>query len=112
MRSFRVSLVSVGLAALVTACAAEPRGAIERPPARLPAAAQAPALGTMTPNGSRITAVVRERKVWLPGSLAGSAPAVRPDRTLYSLTVEVVTAAPASSTVDGLARAGAVIEAF
>jgi hypothetical protein len=91
----------------------EPRAAAERAPAHPPGAvAPGPALGTIAPNGSRITATVRGRQVWPPGSLAGTRPAVRPNRTLYSLTIEIVTAAPAAPTLESLARPGAVIEAF
>src|SRR5207237_2337939 len=111
--SFRVGLVVAGLTAGIAACAAEPRGAVERAPARLPGAvAQAPAIGTMAPNASRIVATVRRRAVWPPGSLAGVAPAVRPNRTLYSLTLEVISSAPAGPTLESLARPGAMIEAF
>jgi hypothetical protein len=85
----------------------------ETAPARAPGAvARAPALGTLPPNGSRVTATVRERKVWPPGSLVGTAPAVRPNRTLYSLTLEIAGAAPTAPTVENLARPGSVIEAF
>jgi len=98
---------------LIAACAAGPPGAVEQAPAHAPVrGAQAPALGVVPPNGSRITATVRERKVWPPGSLAGTQPAVRPNLTLYSLTLEVVNAAPTVPTVENIARPGIVIEAF
>lgn len=50
--------------------------------------------------------------MWPPGSLVGTQPAVRPNRTLYSLTLDVVSAAPAAPTLESLARPGTVIEAF
>ncbi len=89
------------------------RPAAERPPVNPPGpAAPAPALGVIPPNGSRVTATVRQRVVWPPGSLAGTQPAVRPNRTWYSLTLDVVGAAPAAPTLASLARPGTVIEVF
>jgi hypothetical protein len=71
-----------------------------------------PALGEMPPNASRITAKVLMRSVWPPGSLVNSVPPVRPDRTLYSLTIELETSAPLSPSVSSLAESGTVIEVF
>ena len=96
----------------MAACAAELRPVVERGSVSPPAAAAAPALGLVLPNASRVTATVRQRAVWPPGSLAGTQPAVRPNRTLYSLTVDVLTATPAASTLESLARPGTVIEVF
>ena len=106
-----IGLVVIALASGIAACAAELHSTGERPPA-VRSGPAAPAVGTMPPNASRITATVRQRAVWPPGSLAGIRPAVRPDRTLYSLTLEVVTSAAAAPTVENLARPGSVIEVF
>lgn len=106
-----LGLVVVALAGGVAACAGEAQRQSDRPPAVRPGPS-GPAPGTIPPNGSRITATVRGRTVWPPGSLSGVRPAVRPDRTLYSLTLEVVTSAPAAPTVENLVRPGTVIEAF
>jgi hypothetical protein len=72
----------------------------------------APALGLVPPNASRITATVLISSVWPPGSLGHVRPAVRPDRTLYSLTLRVVTAAPVDPSVSAGAQPGDLIEAF
>ena len=106
-----VGLVVIALASGVGACAGALQPGAEGPPAVRPGSA-APAVGTIPPNASRITATVRQRVVWPPGSLAGIRPAVRPDRTLYSLTLEVVTSHPAAPTLESFARPGSVIEAF
>ena len=105
-----LGLVVIALASAIAACAAELHSAGERPPAVR--SGPAGPVGTMPPNASRITATVRQRAVWPPGSLAGIRPAVRPDRTLYSLTFEVITSAAAAPTVEALARPGSVIEVF
>jgi len=108
-----VALVVVGLIGSIAACAAGPQGTAEQSPARAPViVAQAPPVGLIPPNGSRITATVRGRRVWPPGSLTGTRPAVRPNVTLYSLTLDVATAAPTAPTVENMARPGEVIEAF
>ena len=78
----------------------------QRPPSA------APALGLIPANASRITATVLISSVWPPGSLAHVPPAVRPDRTLYSLTLRVLTAAPADPSVSSRAQPGDLIEAF
>ena len=103
--------VVVALAFGVAACAGEMPPQADRPPA-IRSGPSGPAVGTTPPNASRITAIVRGRTVWPPGSLAGVRPAVRPDRTLYSLTLEVVTSAPATANVENMVRPGSVIEAF
>ena len=105
-------MVVIGLAGAIAACGAEMQPAAERAPANPPGPARAPALGTIPPNGSRVTATVRQRVVWPPGSLAGTRPAVRPDRTWYSVTLDIVSAAPAAPTLENLARPGTVIDVF
>ena len=104
-------LVVVGVAGGFAACGAEVRPAAERAPATLGRPA-GPALGIIPPNGSRITATVRERAVWPPGSLTATRPAVRPDRTWYSLTLDVLSAAPAMPALASPAQPGTVIEVF
>jgi hypothetical protein len=103
--------IVIALACGVAACAGEMQGEADRPPAVRPGPA-GPPVGTMPSNASRITATVRGRTVWPPGSLAGVRPAVRPDRTLYSLTLEVVASVPAAPNVENMVRPGGVIEAF
>jgi len=71
-----------------------------------------PAVADIPPNASQITARVVKRSVWPPGSLANTLPAVRPDRTMYSLTIDIETSAPAIPSVSTLAQVGSVIEAF
>ena len=108
-----VGLVVIGLVGGIAACGARGGPAAERAPASPPGpAAPAPALGIIPPNASRVTATVRQRAVWPPGSLAGTQPAVRPNRTLYSLTLDVVSATATAPTLESLARPGAVIEVF
>jgi hypothetical protein len=72
----------------------------------------APALGIIPANASRITATVLISSVWPPGSLGHVPPAVRPDRTLYSLTLRVLAAAPADPGVSSRAQPGDLLEAF
>jgi hypothetical protein len=71
-----------------------------------------PPLGIMPPNASRIKAKVLKDTVWPPGSLTGTRPAVRPNRTLYSLTLDIQTSAPVQRDLSSVAQPGSVIEAF
>jgi hypothetical protein len=71
-----------------------------------------PAFAEIPPNTSQIMARVIKRSVWPPGSLANVVPAVRPDRTMYSVTIQIETSAPAIPSVSSLAQVGSVIEAF
>lgn len=71
-----------------------------------------PALGIVPPNGSRITAKVLKYTVWPPGSLSSTRPAVRPNQTLYSVTLEIQTSAPVQTDLSSVAQPGSVIEAF
>ena len=64
------------------------------------------------PNASRVSATVRTRTLWSPGSLQNTTPPVPPDQTLYSLKVEVHTSVPQNLDLDSLAQPGIVIEAF
>ena len=64
------------------------------------------------PNASCITATVRKQSVWPPGSLQNTTPPVPPNRTLYSLTLEIHTSDPENAGLDSLARPGGVIETF
>jgi hypothetical protein len=82
------------------------------PAAEVPPAVAAPAIGIIPPNGSRIIATIRQRTVWPPGSLVGTPPGVRPNRTLYSLSLDVLSAAPAMPTLGSLAQPGTIIEVF
>jgi len=71
-----------------------------------------PALAEIPPNASRVTATVLRRTVWPPGSLLNVRPAVRPDQTLYSLTIVIQGAAPENPGLPSLARPGITVEAF
>jgi hypothetical protein len=109
-----VRLVILALAAGLVACAAPaPRAPGPAPSVVAPrATAASPALGLIPPNASRITATVTRRTVWPPESLAGVQPAVRPGRTLYSLSLELSSVTPLDPEVSSVARPGTVIEAF
>lgn len=108
-----LGVVSLGLAAGIAACVAEVRPSSERS-AVGPREGGGPtrALGVMPSNASRVTAMVRQRATWPPGALAGRRPPVRPDRTWYSLTLDVVSSAPTSRDVESFARPGETIEVF
>lgn len=71
-----------------------------------------PPPASVPPNASRISASVRERSVWPPGSLRHATPPVLSDQTLYSLIIEIHTSDREDSALDSLARPGMVIEAF
>lgn len=70
------------------------------PPARVPS------------NASRVSATVLKYDVWLPGSRPNTPPPVPPDQTLYSLVIEIHTAAPERAGLDSRAQPGMVIEVF
>ncbi len=71
-----------------------------------------PAVAEIPPNASGVTAAVLQRTVWPPGSLANVRPAVRPNLTLYSLTIEIQAAAPDNPDLPSLARPGMTLEVF
>lgn len=79
-----------------------------------PASAQVatPPLGIIPPNASRITATVVRQMTWPPGTLDNVRPPVRPNQTLYSLTITIETAEPEGSDVSSIAPVGTTIEAF
>ena len=110
----RVTFLALGCAVGFAACVASAPQSDERA-REAPAPHAAPArraVGIIPPNASRITATVVQRSVWPPGSLSGVRPAVRPDRTHASLTLEILSAAPVDPAVGSQARPGMVIEAF
>lgn len=71
-----------------------------------------PPPGPVPPNASHITATILSYSLWLPGSLRTALPPVPPDQTLYSLRVEIQTAAPESAELDSLAQPGSIVEVF
>ncbi len=108
-----LGLVSLGFAAGIAACVAEVRPTSERSAVDpREGGGRRPAPGVMASNASRVMATVRQRTVWPPGSLAGRRPPVRPDRTWYSLMLDVVSSAPTSRDVENFARPGETIEVF
>lgn len=89
---------------------------VPNPPLSPPAAGggppSAPAFAEIPPNASRVTASVLQYSVWPPGSLRDGMPPVRPDQTLYSLTIAIHAVAPAEPHLTSRAQAGTVVEAF
>lgn len=96
----------IGLVALVVAFAT---AAAQPPPDRSPAP---PNVGMMPPNASRVRAIVLSTSTWPPGSLSGVRPAVRPDQTLYSLTLHVSAVQSQREDLPSIALPGSTIEAF
>ena len=72
----------------------------------------APAVGIMPPNASLTIASVLGYTVWPAGSLSGSRPAVRPDQTLYSFSLQINAVRPERPDGASMAQAGSTIEAF
>lgn len=80
--------------------------------ARLVSQLAPPSPAQVPGNASHVSATVRTYSVWPPGSLHNTAPSVPPDHTLYSLVIEIHTAAPERAGLDSRAQPGMVIEAF
>jgi hypothetical protein len=71
-----------------------------------------PPPGSVPPNASRVTGIVRNVSVWPPGSLRGTLPPFPPNETFYSVLVEIQTSDPDDAQLANLAQPGGVIEAF
>lgn len=63
-------------------------------------------------NASYVSATVLKYGVRPPGTLHHTLPSVPPEQTLYSLVIEIHTAAPERTGLDSRAQPGMVIEAF
>lgn len=63
-------------------------------------------------NASHVSATVLQHSVWPPGSLTKTVPSMPAEQTLYSLVIEIHTAAPEQAGLDSRAQPGMVIEAF
>jgi hypothetical protein len=68
--------------------------------------------GPIFPNESRVTAIVRARKVWPPGSLDKERPFVPQTKTHWSVALQVLTATPGESGLQHFAQADKALEAF
>jgi len=88
-----------------TACTTAPAAA----PARS-APAATPAPGKMPPNASRVTARVLRHTVYPPGSIVARPP-VRPNATVYSLTLDILSVDPGAPDATITAVPG-TLEAF
>ena len=71
-----------------------------------------PVPSAVPPNASRVTALVRDHKLWPPGALGNTRPLVAPDATFWSLQLELVTTDAAQAGVAHLAEASRTVEAF
>lgn len=89
----------------LSACVRSPQVAAASQPA--PAAP-----GPIPPNASRVVATVLGRAVRPPGSLRHLVPSVPSDRTLYTLTIRIHEAAPASPQLESYAQPALTIETF
>ena len=70
-----------------------------------------PALGIIPANASLVVATVLTRTVWAPGTLLGSRPPLPPDRTWYSIRLQIESVTQARPDLPSMAEPG-VIEAF
>lgn len=98
-----------------TACAVPVRSA--RAEGQEIMSATPPLPAPISPNASRIIATVRNPRIWPPGSRQDVAPPTLSDetladRTLYSVTVEILAADPAQAGIASMAQPGVVVEAF
>ncbi len=98
-----------------TACAVPVRIARAEGQEMMPATPPPPA--PVPPNASRIIALVRKPTVWPPGSRQDVSPPTlsdetHTDRTLYSVTVEILAVDPTQPGLESMAQPGVVVEAF
>src|ERR1700694_2162328 len=68
--------------------------------------------GEVSPNASRIVAEVLKRSGWAAGTLPVPPLPSNPDRTVFSLTLSLVSTAALAPEYDNLAFPGSTVEAF
>ena len=100
LRSCRTQLLVAALAAVVSSVANYAAAAAEPVPSAVP------------PNASRVTAIVRNHKVWPPGALGNAEPIVAPDARFWSVQLELLTAMEGERGAAHLAEPSRTVEAF
>jgi len=66
----------------------------------------------VSPNASRVVADVLKRSVWAPGALPVPPLPSNPDRTVFSLTLSLVSSSALAPEYENLAFRGSTVEAF
>ena len=100
LRPRRTQLLAGALAVVIGSFVAHGAEAAEPVPAAVPE------------NASRVTAVVRNHKVWPPGTLGNAEPIVAPDATFWSVQLELLSATEGKPGAAHLAEPSRAVEAF